>query len=121
VRRKRQRSIRLNGTASSFCITASPSQPAQGPVATGSAATYSLEVESYAGFFRLGRTGNRTKSNLGVDFGLEADPARGCVVRAPGAARDFSYTDVVGATLSGTSQAHVQTPFSFPLTIEQTY
>jgi hypothetical protein len=42
--------IPLSGTASSFCITTSPSQPVQGPVTAGTAATYSLEVDSYAGF-----------------------------------------------------------------------
>lgn len=42
--------IPLSGTAMSFCVTTSPSQAVQGPITAGSAATYSLEVTSYAGF-----------------------------------------------------------------------
>ena len=42
--------IPLSGTATSFCVGTSPGQAVQGPVTAGTAATYSLEVDSYSGF-----------------------------------------------------------------------
>jgi hypothetical protein len=42
--------VPLSGTAMSFCIATSPSQPVQAPITPGSTATFSLEVDSYGGF-----------------------------------------------------------------------
>lgn len=43
-------SIPLSGTATSFCVGTAPGQPVQGPVTAGTAASYSLEVDSLSGF-----------------------------------------------------------------------